>query len=55
MDDPAVLVGGAGLRVLGQHVDAFNDNLAILLVHSDYLAFFVFILAGDHFNSVALS
>lgn len=39
--------------MLGNHVHAFNNHFAVLLIYRKDFAFFVLILTGDYFNGIA--
>ena len=54
MDDSAILIRSAWLCVLCQHINAFHNDLAGLLVYGDNLTLFIYILAGDNLNGITL-
>src|SRR5699024_5174659 len=45
--DSALLICSAGFSMLCDHVGTFYGNLSILLINSNYFAFFVFIFTSD--------
>lgn len=54
LDDSAVLVLSRRFCMLGDLVDAFNDNLVILYINGGYLSGLSKVFACDNLNGIAL-